>query len=204
MGINVEIDEARLRELMFRPPALRPGRMRCGRRSRVSSGGGIERGSWIWRGGSSSTSIGGRWSGWSCLPDVTMIERVVADTSAWIEFLRGTGSGVAAELRGLLGQGRVVMCGVVLAELLQGVRAGGNVDRLTRELLALPFVPLGPDGYASAGRRGRELRGRGITLPLSDLLVATAASASGLAVLTADAHFLPIDGLRIHPPLPSG
>ena len=68
---------------------------------------------------------------------------VVADTSVWIPFFNEPESEEKRELDALIDADRLVMVGVVLAELIQGCRTGEGFDaQRTRE--RPPGVP--PEG----------------------------------------------------------
>jgi hypothetical protein len=86
----------------------------------------------------------------------------------------------------------------VLAELLKGLR-DAKQERLLRKLFAvLPFVEVHRSDWERAGSVLRELGERGITVPLSDALIAAVARRHGLPVLTLDPRFdhLPVDRVR--------
>jgi predicted nucleic acid-binding protein len=131
-----------------------------------------------------------------------MANLVLVDTSAWIDFLRGTPSDAAAEVRRLATSGRVATCGVVVAELLYGVRVGEDASGLADRLLALPYFALSAAGHVRAGTVGAQLRRRGVTVPLSDIIVGSTAREAGVPVLTLDPHFAMIPDVRLHPPEP--
>lgn len=126
---------------------------------------------------------------------------IVADTSAWIELLRGTGSPVDAALRGALEKGRAVaVTEVVVMEVLAGARSPREVRELRSLLLALRVLRLpGLDGYEKAAELYRRCRAQGETIrKVTDCLVAVPAIEAGAAVLHLDADF---DVLARHTPL---
>ncbi len=125
---------------------------------------------------------------------------VVIDSSAWIDFLRGAGSPAARETGRLLRSGRARLTGVVLAELLQGAPEEEQRVELAEALRGVEFLPVEREGYERAGMVGAQLRARGETIPTSDLIVAAAALVRGWAILTTDAHFDRVPGLRLHRP----
>ena len=118
------------------------------------------------------------------------------DTSAWVEFFRTNGRiDVADCVATLLDRDAAAICGMIELELLQGLRP--NAARRVGPLLqALHYVPLEREDYVQAGNCLRALRQRGITVPASDGLIATAAIRRGLALLTTDVHFRHFGKLR--------
>ena len=113
----------------------------------------------------------------------------LVDTSAWVEFLRKGGrTDVADRVAQLLDNDAAAICGMIELELHQGLHPS-EARRLGRLLQALHYVDLDRDDYVAAGRRLRALRERGVTVPASDGLIASAAIRRGLALLAMDRHF---------------
>jgi predicted nucleic acid-binding protein len=116
---------------------------------------------------------------------------ILADTSAWVEFLRGTGSEANLRLRGLLGSDELATTDVVLMEVLAGARDATHRDRLRALLARCRFVPTeGPRDYEDAADLYRACRRAGETVrPLTDCLIACVAVRAGVALLHADRDF---------------
>ncbi len=113
----------------------------------------------------------------------------LVDTSVWVEFLRGEKIAIKKRLEKLLDENRAVVTGIILAELLTGINNERDRDFLEESFLGLPFLEATRESFAAAGKMGAALRKKGITVPVSDLLIAAAAKAHGLTVLTLDNHF---------------
>jgi predicted nucleic acid-binding protein len=129
---------------------------------------------------------------------------ILVDTSAWVEFLRGTGSAADAALDALLGRGgEIATTDPVLMEVLAGARDTAHRDQLRRLLARCEFVPArGPGDYESAADLYRVCRRAGETVrSLTDCLIAAVAIRRGLRVLHADADF---DAIARHTPLTVG
>ena len=120
---------------------------------------------------------------------------VLIDTSAWIDFFRGT-SKTADTAAKLVEDGRASICGVVYYELLQGAKSEDEALHLSDALSALPYIEMTDDLWMKAGKISAGLRSEGITLPMSDLLIGAIALEHGLSVLTLDDHFDNIPGLK--------
>jgi predicted nucleic acid-binding protein len=119
---------------------------------------------------------------------------VLPDTSVWVDFARDGARGRAASLRGLLDFGEVATCGPVAAELLAGVE-GEAAERIWELLSSLPWAELTPPGWRQVGETARRLRRAGRTLPLTDVVIATAAARAGHALWSFDADFERIRGV---------
>ena len=125
---------------------------------------------------------------------------ILADTSAWLEFLRATGSEANLRIRALIEGDKLATTDVVLMEVLAGARDDGHRDRLRALLARCQFVPIaGPRDYEDAADIYRACRQAGHTVPaLTDCLVASVAMRAGLSVLHTDRDF---DAIARHAPL---
>jgi predicted nucleic acid-binding protein len=126
-----------------------------------------------------------------------MSEALLPDTCAWIDFFRGSQTPLAQPLERALVQGEVATCGVVLYELVQGIKKSEEETLVLNALQAVAHLEMSADLWIKAGRLSADLRRKGQTVPFSDLLIATLALEYGLSVLTVDAHFDVIPGLRV-------
>jgi predicted nucleic acid-binding protein len=119
----------------------------------------------------------------------------IIDTSAWIEAFRGRDPRLREAVDSLLDQGRVVLCGLVELELLQGFRADERT--LFASLFeALPYAEVDRQDWRAAGFLLAGLRARGITIPATDALIAALCLRHDLLLLTLDKHFDQIPQLR--------
>ncbi len=126
---------------------------------------------------------------------------ILVDSSAWVEFLRRTGSPAHVFLReALQGAADLACTDVVVMEILAGARDDGNRDRLRRLLYGLEFLAVnGPDDYERAAELYRLCRRSGETpRKLSDCLIAAVAIRSDAELLCQDADF---DAIARHTPL---
>jgi predicted nucleic acid-binding protein len=117
---------------------------------------------------------------------------ILVDSSAWVEFLRATGSDAHLRLRMALGDGTELCCtDVVVMELLAGARDDADRDRLRRMLYGLQFLGVeGPADYETAADLYRACRRGGETpRKLSDCLIAAVAIRNDAALLCEDADF---------------
>jgi predicted nucleic acid-binding protein len=125
-------------------------------------------------------------------------EKLLPDTCAWIDFFKGSATPLAQALERELLQGEVATCGVILCELVQGIRSTREEQLVLNALQAVRHLEMTAELWIRAGRLSARLRKNGHTLPLSDLIIATLALEHGLSVLTVDRHFDVVPGLRVH------
>ena len=118
---------------------------------------------------------------------------VLIDTSAWIAFFRGD-EPLASRVDAALADGSAAVCGLVELEVLQNVRPGEeNVRSLLRSAHRLGTAE---SDYREAGERLAGLRRKGVTLPVTDGLIAQVALRHQVPLLEFDKHFGHIEGLR--------
>jgi predicted nucleic acid-binding protein len=115
--------------------------------------------------------------------------RVLVDTSAWVDYLNGQSTPAAEALATILaGSDDVCTCGIVVAEVFQGLRREAGRDRLADLFREMRFLePSGIDLYFKAAELYRHLRHRGITIRSTiDCLVAVMAEDAECYVLARD------------------
>lgn len=111
------------------------------------------------------------------------------DTSAWVEFLRDTGSPACVRV-GELVTGGFVTAHPVRMELLAGARDAQHVTELRRLLARGELVPMADTDYEDAASIYRTCRFGGETVRrMFDCLIAAVAIREGLAVLHTDRDF---------------
>jgi len=125
---------------------------------------------------------------------------VIADTSVWIPFFNRPNSREKQTLDLLIDADDVALVGIVLAELLQGCRSHQERDELKDGLLALPYLEVTQSTWVNAGALSAGLLRKGITLPLSDLIIAALAIEHHCPVYSLDDHFRKIPDLPLFKP----
>ncbi len=115
---------------------------------------------------------------------------ILADTSAWVEFLQGSEHPARVVLRGSLEREDAVTAPPIVMELLAGIPRGGSPMELRARLLALPVLPLGLADYEDAAEVYRLCRRAGETVrSLIDCLIAAVAIREDVDVLHVDRDF---------------
>ena len=119
---------------------------------------------------------------------------IVADSSAWIDALRRSGTPTAERLDRLLGRRRLLLGDLILCELLRGTRDEADAIRIREKLSALPVAEMvGEAVAAEAAFNYRLLRRQGVTVRNTvDLLIATFCITNGHQLLHNDRDFAPM------------
>jgi predicted nucleic acid-binding protein len=115
---------------------------------------------------------------------------VIADSSAWIEYLRATGSATHRRVVEALREGELVVTDPVLLEVLAGARTPADWRDLRRLLGTFRFVSVeSPGDWIDAAALRRHIRFAGRRIASIDCLVAVIAMRVGMPVLHADKDF---------------
>ncbi len=119
---------------------------------------------------------------------------LVADTSAWIEYLRSTGSPSHLALRTAVSTGEVLLLEPVKAELLVGARSNAEVRELRRLLEGFDVELVHPrDDFEAATELYQRCRTIGVTpRGLLDCLIAAMAARTGRPLLHHDRDLTPL------------
>lgn len=127
---------------------------------------------------------------------------ILVDTSAWVEFLRGTGSPTCNAVDGFLAAD-IAICDAISMELLAGVRDERQLLQLRGLLARATTLPTTPADYESAAAMYRVCRVRGEAVrKLIDCLIGAVAVGADVDVLHADSDFETLarhTALRTHP-----
>ncbi len=122
---------------------------------------------------------------------------VIVDTSLWIEYFKGSASN-ASVVEGLVLEERAVTTGLVLAELLQGIKSEREGQTITEVFGGLPTLEITTEIWKVAGQLACSLRRQGVTIPLTDVVLGALALEHRLLIFSLDKHFEQIPGVRLY------
>ncbi len=122
---------------------------------------------------------------------------ILADTSIWIEFFKQN-SATGDTLEALILEEAVWTCGIVLFELVQGVRSEKEKAQILTAVSHLKYAEMSKTLWQKAGNLSASLRKKGLTLPHSDIFIAAIAIEHNLSIFTLDGHFEQIPGVKLH------
>jgi len=115
---------------------------------------------------------------------------VLIDTSAWIFALRKKPLlSLKDRVDHLLGMDIVFTFGMIRLEILGGTKTKGEFDRLKNRLEALNEIPADTELWERASELAFDLKRKDLTIPYTDILIASAAIRSKAILLHADSHF---------------
>lgn len=120
---------------------------------------------------------------------------VLVDTTVWIDFFSAHSYPHVKSLEKLIADREdVCICGIILTEVLQGIKKDSEFRR-TRDLFrSLIFLPMHYSSFILSAEIYRKLRRKGITIRKSvDCMIASIAIENEIPLLHNDKDFLPIE-----------
>ena len=118
-----------------------------------------------------------------------MKSKILIDTCGWIDFFRSTESRLGDFVAQAIDDESAVLCSVTAAELLQGAKGKKEKRELDFLLDTVECLAVVEDDWIQAGLLLQGLREKGVTVPLTDALIAVVAKRHGMPVCTVDKHF---------------
>jgi len=118
------------------------------------------------------------------------------DSTAYIDLLRA-GRDPRQVLAPMLRAGLFYNSGVVRAEVLRGIRIEKHRAQMEAFFNIIPEVPTTARFWREVAELGWELGRKGKWPPVSDLAIARAAFTVNAALVSPDAHFRGIPGLKV-------
>ena len=135
---------------------------------------------------------------------------VLIDTSVWSLALRRKNESLStnerflvAELSELIREGRVRMIGLVRQELLSGIKATEQYEKLRLHLRSFPDEVVDTSDYEEAAKAGNRCRAKGVVVSIVDILLCAVANKRLWTIFTTDpdfSNYAKVLPLRIHPP----
>ncbi len=133
---------------------------------------------------------------------------VLVDTSIWVDYFHHPVSSQADRLESLIREhNRAVVCGIILQEVLQGIRENKSHTATKERLTKLPYLDMSKEIHLAATSLYRSLRAKGITVPSADTSIAALAIFNNIPLYTMDGHFNSIANhtrLELYSPLTTG
>jgi len=126
---------------------------------------------------------------------MAIMSNVLVDTSVWISFFRGSEASVGDAFDTLLSENRVVLCGIVEMEIVQGLTPKDRKN-FQHSFTALHYLNTTREDFVSAGAMWNDLRRSGKTVPSTDCLIAQLAIRHKLPLFTLDSHFDAISSVK--------
>ena len=118
-----------------------------------------------------------------------MADRILVDTSVWIDFFRRKDSPVSSKLRQYLERDQTCYTGPIAVELYQGAKTPIETAVIDRLLQTIPYVEMTRAHYHHAGQISYAAARQGRIFSVVDLILAVVAHDEQLKLFTLDGHF---------------
>ena len=119
---------------------------------------------------------------------------ILVDTTVWIDFFRGQDTPEVLCLEHLIGENAdLCVCGVIMAEVLQGIREDKEYAAVAKRFESFIYLPMGQMTYKKSAEMYRSLRRKGVTIRNAvDCMIAAVAIEHDIPLLHHDCDFTPI------------
>jgi hypothetical protein len=123
-------------------------------------------------------------------PEQAPTERILIDSSLWIEYYRPTGRmSVQKGIQDILRRDAVATMAMVVIEVLRGALTQEGYREIESDLTALHWLEVSVDVARRAARIGFDLERAGQRVPATDLLIAATAIEHAHTLWHDDRHF---------------
>jgi hypothetical protein len=117
--------------------------------------------------------------------------KVLVDTCVWSQILRHKSPDpeIAAKVKELVRDGRVVIVGLIRQELLSGISDDSQFNRLKDILSSFEDIPLESNHFIKAAEFSNICRKKGVQGSTIDFLICAVANIENLIIFTTDKDF---------------
>jgi predicted nucleic acid-binding protein len=118
-----------------------------------------------------------------------MPDKILVDTSAWIEFFRRKESPMSLRLREYLKLNQACYTGPIAVELYQAAKTNKEIEVIDQLLQTIDYVDISRSHYHHAGQISHKAARSGKIFSIVDLILAVVAGDEDLKLLSLDTHF---------------
>lgn len=118
-------------------------------------------------------------------------DMILIDSNILIDYYRNRKSELAKKIDSM----KIAICGVVKSEVLHGAKTNEELDNILSSFTTFDLLPTDEYDFEGVGLILKNLRENGVTVPLTDVMIAFCAMKYDVPVWTQDGHFRLIQGL---------
>jgi len=89
-------------------------------------------------------------------------------------------------------------CGIVMFEVVRGIKSEHEKSKILDVLTGLPYIEMTQALWQKSADLSISLKKNGLNLPLSDIFIAAVAVENDLSIFTLDQHFNQIPNLKLY------
>lgn len=120
---------------------------------------------------------------------VAMPDKVLVDTSVWVDFFRKKDSPVSIKLREYLKLNQVCYAGPITIELYQGAKTQHEIEVFNQLFDTITYLDITRKHYHHAGLVSQKAAREGRIFSTVDVILAILAHDEQLSLFTLDSHF---------------
>jgi len=118
------------------------------------------------------------------------MDKVIIDTSAWIDSFRPkVDQNFSLLVKDLITKNRVLMPGIIMAELLRGTKTKSEFNQLSDLLKGITYLPVAEEFWGHLSEFSYQLFRKGISAPLTGTYISLLCIQSKVPLLHRDKHF---------------
>ncbi|MGA2317728.1 MAG: PIN domain-containing protein [Thermodesulfobacteriota bacterium] len=117
------------------------------------------------------------------------VDKILIDTSAWIEYFKDKSAGLSKRVDEILSKYEVYVPKVVIAELIQSSKSEREVSIVEDFVDAFNIIDQKEDTWIKAGKLSFNLKKKGKNVNLTDCYIAVIAQEYDCQILSLDFHF---------------
>ena len=122
-------------------------------------------------------------------------DRILIDTSVWIEYFRNKSSSVAQKVDRVLEEDEVYVPKIIIAELMQGSKSTKELAIIEDFFDAFHIIDQKDDSWIKAGSLSYKLKKKGKNINLFDCYIAVIAQEYDCIIFSLNRHFKEIQSL---------
>ena len=122
-------------------------------------------------------------------------DRILIDTSVWIEYFRSKSSSVAQKVDRILEEDEIYVPKLIIAELMQGSRSKKELSIIEDFFDAFHIIDQKEDSWIKAGSLSYKLKKKGKNINLFDCYIAVIAQEYGCTIFSLNRHFKEMQSL---------
>ena len=118
-----------------------------------------------------------------------MPDKLLIDTSVWVDFFRKKDSPISMKVREYLKLNQVCYTGPILVELYQGAKTQREIEILDQLFDTISYVDITRKHYHQSGMVSQKAAREGKLFSTIDVILAVLAHDEGLSLFSLDRHF---------------
>ena len=122
-------------------------------------------------------------------------DRILIDTSVWIEYFRSKSSSVAQKVDRILEEDEIYIPKIIIAELMQGSKSTKELSIIEDFFDAFHIIDQKEDSWIKAGSLSYKLKKKGKNINLFDCYIVVIAQEYGCIIFSLNRHFKEMQSL---------